>query len=303
MKCLVFGSMNIDKTYYLDHLVLPGETISAAKLKSSSGGKGFNQAIALRRAGRQVWMAGAVGTNGVGLIAELEENDVKCEYVQSLDTDTGHAIIQVDEKGQNAIIVYSGANGLITKERIKEVLSHFEPGDLLVAQNEISETPFLLHEAHIRGIRVAFNPSPCDAHISECSFGDVDLLLINETEGLYLTAEKIPSAILDKLRKDWPDMSVVLTLGGDGSVYMDKTGRRMRCGIYRVKPVDATAAGDTFTGYFIDGWLAGGKPESILRKAAVASGIAVSRAGAGVSVPGCEEVDIVDMSAIPVFSE
>ena len=303
MKCLVFGSLNIDKTYYLEHLAMPGETISAAKLKSSSGGKGFNQAVALCRAGRQVWMAGAVGMNGVSLLAELEAYGIDYKFVQSFDTDTGHAIIQVDEKGQNAIIVYSGANRLITKERIKEVLYHFEPGDLLVAQNEISEVPFLLHEAHIRGMRVAFNPSPCDARIDECSFGDVDILLVNETEGLYLTGEKEPDAILDKLKNGWPEMSVVLTLGGDGSVYMDKTGQRTRCGIYRVKPVDATAAGDTFTGYFLDGWLEGKSPEVILRRAAIASGIAVSREGAGESVPRSSEVDSVDGIAVLTSAE
>ena len=290
MKVLVFGSLNLDRTYSVDHLARPGETISAAGMAEFCGGKGFNQAIALRRAGLEVAFAGAVGPDGGALTETLAANGIDRSLVQTLPGSTGHAIIQVDPQGANNIIILAGTNGMITRERISEVLSGFGPGDLLAAQNEISNVPFLLKAAAARGMRVAFNPSPYQSAIRDWDLGDVTWLLINETEGAGLTGETEEEAILRALHAAWPRLSAVLTLGERGSLLLSPDGTVARCGIYPVRAVDSTAAGDTFTGYFLEAVTRGCAPEEALRRASAAAAISVSRKGAEPSIPWRDEV-------------
>lgn len=290
MKMVVFGSLNIDKVYSLEHFVRPGETISAMKMEQFCGGKGFNQAIALRRAGNKVHFAGAVGQDGSMLLDNLDRNGICRRFVRQTEGATGHAIIQLDEKGQNCIIILAGANGEITPEDVEHTLADFGEGDLIVLQNEISCVPEIIRRAHEKGMVVAFNPSPYDGKIADCDLSCVDFLLVNETEGAAMAGVEEPNAILDTLHARFPHLNVVLTLGGDGSVYQDKDGRRFTCGVHKVQAVDTTAAGDTFTGFFLSGMLHHGAADKALRTASVAAGIAVSRKGAEPSIPMMEEV-------------
>lgn len=290
MKMVVFGSLNIDKVYSLEHFVRPGETISAMKMEQFCGGKGFNQAIALRRAGNEVHFAGAVGQDGSMLLDNLDRNGIDRRFVRQTKGATGHAIIQLDEKGQNCIIILAGANGEITQADVAHTLADFCAGDLIVLQNEISCVPEIIRQAHEKGMVVAFNPSPYDGKIAECDISCVDYLLVNETEGAAMAGTNESAAILDTLHARYPHLNVVLTLGGDGSVYQDKDGHRFTCGIHKVQAVDTTAAGDTFTGYFLSEMLYHGDAAKALRTASVAAGIAVSRKGAEPSIPTMDEV-------------
>lgn len=295
MKTLVFGSLNIDRTYSVDHLVSAGETLSARGMEAFCGGKGFNQAIALRRAGcTEVFFAGAVGTDGGMLLDALDRNGIDRSHVRTVPGTTGHAIIQVDRDGQNSIIILAGANGAVTPEDVQRALADFSAGDLIVLQNEITCVPELLHAARARGMIIAFNPSPCNEKIAACDLGYVDYLLINETEGQALSGTDSPTGMLDALRAKWPHTNIVLTLGDKGSVYQGCDGRRISGGIYPVKAVDTTAAGDTFTGYFLNEMLICGDPVRALRAAAVAAGLAVSRKGAEPSIPLREAVLAAD---------
>ena len=115
MKILVFGSLNIDRRYIVDHFVQPGETLSSLDVGTFSGGKGLNQAIACKKAGSDVYMAGKIGKDGAFLLAELKDADVSIKHV-FIDENmmSGHAIIQVDTNGQNCIITYGGTNRAIT---------------------------------------------------------------------------------------------------------------------------------------------------------------------------------------------
>ena len=122
MKMVVFGSLNIDKVYSLEEFVRPGQTISAAGMEQFCGGKGFNQAIALRRAGNEVHFAGAVGQDGAMLLDTLDRNGIDRSCVKVTDGATGHAIIQLDKKGGNCIIILAGANGEITERGTHEAL-------------------------------------------------------------------------------------------------------------------------------------------------------------------------------------
>ena len=298
MKMVVFGSLNIDKTYTLEDFVRPGQTISAKKMEQFCGGKGFNQAIALRRAGNEVYFAGAVGQDGGMLLETLDKNGIDRSCVKVTGGATGHAIIQLDAKGQNCIIILAGANGEITESDADAALANFSAGDLIVLQNEISCVPYILRQAHQKGMIVAFNPSPYDDKIAACDLSCVDYLLVNEVEGAGMAGCTEPDAILDALHSRYPGMGVVLTLGGDGSVFQDKGGARFSCGVHRVEAVDTTAAGDTFTGYFLSELLRHGDAQRALQCASVAAGIVVSRKGAEPSIPVMEEVAAVQNGAL-----
>lgn len=291
MKMLVFGSLNIDKTYSMGNFVQPGQTVSALKMEQFCGGKGFNQAIALRRAGNEVYFAGAVGQDGGMLLEKLDENGIDRSCVKVTKGATGHAIIQVDRTGQNCIIILAGANGEITEADVDETLSHFSAGDLIVLQNEISCVPYILRCAHEKGMVVALNPSPYDGKIAACDLGCVDYLLVNETEGAGMTGKNETDDVLSALQQQHPALNIVLTLGGAGAVYQSRDGLRVFRNANKVQAVDTTAAGDTFTGFFLSEILRHGNAAKALEIATAAAGIAVSRKGAEPSIPMINEIN------------
>lgn len=290
MKMLVYGAINMDHVYGLPHLVREGETLTAATYSKNAGGKGLNQATALAKAGADVSMAGAIGADGMFLKEMLEETGVKAQYVSLLDAPTGHAMIQVDAQARNSIVFFPGANQKIDRAMIEEVLSHFEKGDYLSLQNEISGLETLIELAHEKGMKIVLNPSPVTPQLLKAPIEKVDYLVLNEIEGAEFTGETEPEKVLDVLLEKYPGLHVVLTLGKQGSVYAYGKERIAQCA-YPAKAVDTTAAGDTFTGYFMTGVMRGDAVERALQYAAMASSIAVSRPGAGASVPLREEVE------------
>ena len=292
MKILNYGSLNIDYTYSVDHFVRGGETMSSEEMHVFSGGKGLNQSIALSKSGAEVWHAGAIGTgDGDFLIRQLKEAGVNTEYISVLDGKTGHAIIQKAKDGGNCILLFGGANQKITREMVDGVMDHFEKGDYLVLQNEISEIGYIMERAREKGMVLVFNPSPMDDKISTYPLEYVDYFLLNEIEAGDICGEQgSGEELLQKLSDKFPASKIVLTLGGDGSLYRD--GQRILTqGIYKVPVVDTTAAGDTFTGFLIGGLVQGLDAGEALDLAAKAAAIAVSRPGAAPSIPSREEVE------------
>lgn len=289
MKVLNFGSLNLDYVYSVDHMVTPGETLASYGMTTFCGGKGLNQSIALAKAGVLVYHAGMVGEEGGALLEACREGGVKTDFIRTIPGKSGHTIIQVDKDGQNCILLFGGANRSITKEYVDEVLSHFEEGDILLLQNEVNLLDYIIDQAYEAGMMIILNPSPYDSALDKCDFSKISMFLLNEVEGSQVTGEKETDAILEKLKEIYPEAKVVLTLGGDGSVYQYKE-EQYRQGIYPVKAVDTTAAGDTFTGYFISSVLEGLPVPEGLKLAAKASAIAVSRQGATASIPLREEV-------------
>lgn len=195
MKTVVFGSLNIDKTYAMDAFVRPGQTVSALGMEEYCGGKGFNQAVALRRAGCEVYFAGAVGQDGQLLLDALDRHGIDRRFVRIVQGATGHAVIQVDSSGQNCIIILAGANGAVREADVDRVLACFAPGDLIVLQNEISCVPYIMQKAHDQGMKVALNPSPYDEKIALCDMTKVDVLLVNEEEGAAMAAAAAAAGI------------------------------------------------------------------------------------------------------------
>lgn len=289
MKVLNFGSLNLDYVYSVDHMVTPGETLASCGMSIFCGGKGLNQSIALAKAGVPVYHAGMIGEEGDALLEACKEGGVKTNFIKRIPGKSGHTIIQVDKSGQNCILLFGGANRSITKEYVDEVLSHFEKGDILLLQNEVNLLDYIIDRAYAAGMMLILNPSPYDSALDACDFSKISMFLLNEIEGSQITGEKETDAILEKLKEIYPDAKVVLTLGGDGSVYQYKD-ELYRQGIYQVKAVDTTAAGDTFTGYFISSVLEGLPVPEGLKLAAKASAIAVSRQGATASIPLRDEV-------------
>ena len=290
MKMLVFGSVNIDHTYQLHHLVRAGETQPSEAYARNEGGKGFNQAIALLKAGQKVHFAGAVGEDGLFLQKRLEEMGADTAHLAVLPVPTGHALIQVDAQGQNAIILFGGANREITKEMIDRVLEDFEAGDFVLLQNEISHVDHIIRRAGEKGMQVVLNPSPISPELQYFPYQHVSWLLLNEVEGEDLTGETEPERMLSSLIAKYPDMRIVLTLGHKGAVYAHGS-ERISQAAFPVRAVDTTAAGDTFTGYFLGAMLEGMDVQLALKRAALAASIAVSRPGAALSVPFRDEVD------------
>ena len=293
MRVLSFGSLNIDYVYDVPHFITRGETMAALSLNTYSGGKGLNQSVALSKAGLRVFHVGAVGEEGLFLIDELESAGVNTNYIARLkDIRTGHTIIQRNSDGDNCIILYGGANRQITKEQIDSTLAEFSKGDALVIQNEINDIEYMASRAHELGMIVAFNPSPMEEKIIPV-FKHSDYILLNEVEAGQFLRQDItglnPEEIAGKLLSELPDSKIVLTLGTNGSVYADKHGM-FRQEAIKVNAVDTTAAGDTFTGFFLSGIFSGQKPEWSMKFASNASAIAVTRPGAAPSVPSREEV-------------
>lgn len=291
MRLLNFGSMNVDHVYQVEHFVRPGETISARRLDHFCGGKGLNQSVALARAGAETYHAGMLGKGGEELEQMLVRSGVRMDHIGASAELTGHAIIQVDTSGQNNIIIYGGSNQAVTPEYIDRVLSHFGPEDMVLTQNEISNISYLARRCGELGIPLVFNPSPItQGLLEEFPFEKVSIFLINEVEGQALTGETAPGAILDALLARWPQAKVVLTLGQRGVVYRDRA-HTCSHGAYKVKAVDTTAAGDTFTGFFLASLARGEDIPRCLENASLASALAVSRPGAAPSIPTMAEVD------------
>ena len=292
MKVLCFGSLNIDYVYAVPHFVQRGETLSADTLQTFTGGKGLNQSIALARAGAEVWHAGAIGADGAFLADALQEAGVHTEHIETLpEVHTGHAIIQKSVDGDNCILLYGGANQAVTPEQIDRTLAQFSAGDLLLAQNEISALSHLLQRAKARGLRVALNPSPMDENLPTL-LPLADYLLLNEIEASQLLrcdADSDPERMLAQLHERYPDAMIVLTLGAQGALCTDGEAI-LRQSAIPLKAVDTTAAGDTFTGFFLARLLEGQSAAQAMRFAAAAAAIAVTQPGAAPSIPTRKKV-------------
>ena len=292
MKVLNFGSLNIDYVYDVDNFVKKGETISSKALNVFCGGKGLNQSVALARAGAEVYHAGMIGEDGKFLLDLLKEAGVNIDNVVIRDDiRTGNAIIQRDKSGDNCIILFSGANRSITKDYVDGVLSGFGKGDYIALQNEISELPYIVENAHKIGTKIVLNPSPMDEKIKELNLDYVDYFLLNETEALKLSGmgEFDSKKCMEELISRFENAGILITLGDKGSIYSD--GKiNVEQSIVKTEVVDTTAAGDTFTGYFVSGILAGKEMKTVIKEATVASSITVSRIGAAPSIPKMREV-------------
>ena len=265
MKIINFGSCNIDYVYSIDHIVSPGETETTAGLGVYAGGKGLNQSIAIARAGVPVLHAGCIGEGGEMLLDLMRESGVDVSQVMTTEEKNGHAIIQVTKSAENSIFIYPGSNALVTREYIDKILDFCDTGDIILLQNEISNVDYIINSAYKKGLRVIFNPSPITENVTRIDLNMLSHIIINTVEAKMITGAEGESA-LGSLKDKYPNLAVILTLGIMGSIYQDKN-ERIYTPSFEVNAVDTTAAGDTFTGYFVAGLVAGRKTQDSLLEA------------------------------------
>lgn len=290
MHVLNYGSLNVDLVYRVPHISRPGETLGSFSRQVFAGGKGLNQSIALGRAGASVTHAGRTGADGEWLLTPLREAGVATDQVIVGDTPSGHAVIQVEDSGENSIILFAGENMKQSQADVEAVLAGCPDDTILLLQNEINEVGHLISAGAKRGFHVCLNPAPfCDA-VTDFPLDSVDTLVVNETEAEGLAGEGTPDEAMDRLLERYPRCEVVMTLGPDGVLY-GCGPERIRLPAEDATVVDTTAAGDTFIGYFLAAKAEGKSATDALKRAGIAAALCVSKAGACESIPVRSEVD------------
>ena len=290
MKITNFGSCCIDNVYAVPYFVKPGETLPCTNYQVHPGGKGLNQSLALAYAGIPVRHAGKVGGDGAWMKDLMTEAGVDTRLLTVVDTPSGHANIQVSPDGENAIVIFGGANQTIEVQDIETVLADSEPGDFLLIQNEISCLGELIDAAHERQQRIVFNAAPMTAAVTDYPLDKIEFFIVNELEGAALAGTEQVDEILAAMKRRFPAARTILTLGDQGAVYFDGEAHFSQAA-FPVKAVDATGAGDTFTGYFIAGFVRGNPIQDCLELACKAAALCVTRPGAASSIPRLKEVN------------
>ena len=286
-----FGSLCIDTVLSVPHLVAPGETLRASGVVRLPGGKGLNQSLAAARAGAPVVHVGRVGEDGADLIALLADAGVDVAHIEvAPDAPTGHAMIQVAEDGQNAIVILAGANRGMPRALLTRTLDLLADGDWLLLQNETDWVPEAIAGAAATPARVALNLAPADAAARDWPLQGVDLFILNETEATQLTGELAPDAQLAALAERAPAALVALTFGGDGALLAPGPdcgllADRIQVAAHPVAVVDTTGAGDAFVGALLAALVEGAPCGQALAQANAAGALACGRMGAAVAMP------------------
>ena len=297
MGVLLIGSLNIDLVSRVETMVKPGETIMGKDFQTFPGGKGLNQAVAAARAGGEVTMVGVLGTDSNSQVIRRLMKDEKIDqsFVSEVDGVCGTAIIEVDSSGQNRIIVIAGANSKLKAKNVDEkALSSVKEKKILLAQLEspIEELEILFKRAKEEEFFTILNPAPAAA-LSNSFVSYVDLLIPNQFEAETLTGIRISdeaSAIeAGKKLMATGVGSVLITLGGDGSLLITKDGSQ-HFPAFSVSPIDTTAAGDAFCGALATSLSKGVSLQDAIPFASAAGALATTKTGATPSLPTASEI-------------
>ncbi|MBC3766181.1 ribokinase [Neptunicella marina] len=289
MAIINLGSINIDHVYQVDHFVTPGETMASSDYQQLLGGKGANQSIALAKAGAVVKHIGALHKSDEAFKQQMLDYGVDGSEIKLTDTPSGHAIIQVIPEGENAIVLFGGANQAIEQQHIADVLVTCSEDDWFLTQNETALVPEALQMARQAGLSVAYNPAPATDVVKQVNPDWVDLLIVNQTEAELVSGCDSLEAQMEYFQQHWPNTDVLLTLGKAGATLITREGV-LAADAYEVKALDTTAAGDTFIGFFLAFFAQGEEVGVAMQMACAAAALAVQKAGAAQSIPAVEEV-------------
>lgn len=289
----VLGSINIDLIANAARLPRPGETVSGTAFSMAAGGKGANQALAARRAGRAVALVGATGRDefAAPALSLLAEAGVDLSGVRQTASPTGTALITVSADGENTIVVVPGANGELAGADAAAAVNGARTGDILMLQLEIPAAAVerALGLAREKGLVSLLNVAPLTADAARLS-GLADIVVANETEfALLAGVEAFDEDALAAFHAE-TGKTLVVTLGAEGVVAASE-GALFRARGLAIRPVDTVGAGDTFCGYLAAGLDAGLGLADALRRAAVAGSLACLAHGAQPSIPLAEAVD------------
>ncbi|MEM6479022.1 MAG: ribokinase [Pseudomonadota bacterium] len=284
MTVFCVGSINADYFYDVARIPAPGETLAANAMRQGLGGKGANQSVAAARAGARVVHIGAVGEDGAWAVARLTALGVETRHIRTVDAPTAHAIITVAKDGENAIVIFSGANLLQSEAAIQEALQEAVPGDCLILQNETSHQIEAAKLASKAGLEVIYSAAPFDVDAVTAVLPFVDILVVNELE-----AQQLETA-LGVVVSDVPVEAVIVTRGASGADYVSNTGV-IHADAPKVTAVDTTGAGDTFLGYFVGARDQGFEVTSALGLAVKAAALKVTRPGTADAIPSRADLD------------
>lgn len=298
-KILVIGSINDDLVFHINNAPIAGETITAKSVQHFLGGKGANQAVALAKLGANVSMFGKVGDDqsGADFINQLNEYGVKTKYVlQNKSTPTGCANILLESNGQNRIILFQGANGSFEKNDLDLLEKIIDDFDIVLIQLEINKEFIYncINLIYTKNKYLVLNPGPA-LELDLDIIKKCDLIIPNEIELFKIFGKKYLSNLIEikdfakKVVKDY-DLKLIVTLGENGSIYVDKNNYIEQKAL-TVKVLDTTAAGDTFIGALLSKLSQDFKIKEAMEFATLASSICVTKMGATNSIPTLEELE------------
>lgn len=299
-KILVVGSSNTDLIIKVPEIPKPGETVLGSEFQTFPGGKGANQAVAAARAGGEVVFIAAVGDDPYGseAVQGYRRDRINCEDIKVCkDTPSGIALINVTEKGENAISVAPGANSQLTPKDLEEAEEAFDEADLMLIQLEIPMNTVLKAVELCKELetRVILNPAPA-AELPEAILSGIDIITPNETEAERLTGIRIRNEKGAAKAAAWLHRkgigTVIITMGARGAYLSDSVGgiSKMIPG-FKADAVDTTAAGDVFNGQLAVALSEDRSLEDAVRLAHAAAAISIQKAGAQSSIPGRKETD------------
>lgn len=286
MAVFNLGSINIDNVYQVPHLPAPGETLAATVFQQGMGGKGANMSVAVARGAARAVHIGAVGRDGRWAVERLMEYGVDTRHITESDTPTGHANICVDPGGENSIVLYPGANHMISRDAIERALDEATAQDILLLQNETNAQADTARRAADAGLRVVYAAAPFDVAAVNSVIGQADMLVMNEVEASQLVSET--GSNLAEL----PVSDVIVTKGAQGCVWIsDKNRDGARFDAIPADPIDTTGAGDTFTGFLVAGLDRGLPMEQSILLGTRAASLMVSRLGTADVIPDLKEIE------------
>jgi len=288
-RILNFGSINIDHVYRVEHFVKAGETLASKDLSTVLGGKGANQSVAIARAGGDVRHIGRICETDQWISTYLEASGVDISFVERVTEASGHAIIQVDEHGENSILLHGGANQSFEISTLEQVIGQYSEGDYLLVQNETNAIEHAVELAISRGLKVVLNPAPMSKDILSLPLEKLDTLIVNLGEAQALASQENLDDVIEALSAQMPSSRILITLGADGVVFISD-GDVTKIDAKTANVVDTTAAGDTFVGYFVASVVDGLNDLEALDRACRAAAIAVASFGAMPSIPTLDQL-------------
>lgn len=300
-KIVVVGSSNTDMIVKSPHIPAPGETVLGGIFATAAGGKGANQAVAAARAGGEVVFVARVGDDmfGAQAIAGFEREGIDCsKIIRDPANASGVALIMVDDQGQNSISVALGANNALSPSDVDAASDAIAAADMLVVQLEIpiATVERAVQLAKRANVPVLLDPAPAPEVALPSSILDcVTIIKPNETEAQRLTGQTVTDASsAEKAARELLNGGVetaIVTLGRSGSVVVPRSGAAFVVDSRQVAAVDATAAGDAYSGALAVALAEGMTLATAVDFATRAAALSVRKLGAQPSLATRDEID------------